>query len=610
MLLDTPPPSTSPSSAPQSRALRSFVPPSSPPSPTAPARDVQIAEIGEGTLALRSRAWERLKFEVEYSRRQGTTANAYLIQGETTALIDPPGASFTSIFLEAIAPHLAKAPLDYIVVSHVNPNRMVTLAALMEREPQAVVICSRPAAQALRLAFPNWEETRIQPICPPWSSLDLGQGHCLQLLTVPTPRWPDGLCSYDPLTQTLFSDKLFGTHVCGETVLDEDWRSLEDDRRYYFDCLHAAQTKQVEAVLDHLDRLVLKCIAPGHGSMVRYSLSRLKDDYRHWCQQQDQQSFQVALLYASAYGNTATLANAIAQGLIQSDIAVELVNCESVEADELTHIIESSDGFIIGSPTLAGHAPVQIQTALGTVLSSAVKTKLAGVFGSYGWSGEAIDMLEQKLRDHNYRFGFETIRVCFSPELETLEQCQQAGVEFAQQLRKQKKQQVPRQAITEVQAGRTEQAVGRVVGSISVLTTCQGDRHSGVLTSWISQATFNPPGIMVAIASNEAAQHLAQPDTPFVLNLLKEGRALRRHFQPSDPGSSRPDNDPFTNVDHEMANNGCYILEDALAYLECKVQGRIDCGDHQLIYASVDAGDVLEDQGVTAVQHRKSGSQY
>ncbi len=604
MLLDTPH-----SSIPQSSARLCAQLSSAPPSSTPPARDVQITEVGDDTLTFRSRAWERLKFEVEYSRRQGTTANAYLVQGDRTALIDPPGASFTSIFLEAIAPYLKQTPLDYIVLSHVNPNRMVTLAALLERQPQAVVICSRPAAQALKAAFPAWEENRIRPICPPCSSLDLGEGHCLQLLTIPTPRWPDGLCSYDPLTQTLFSDKLFGAHVCGESVLDEDWRSLEEDRRYYFDCLHAAQTKQVETTLDQIDGLRLKCIAPGHGSLVRYSLSRLKDDYRQWCQQQEQQSFQVALLYASAYGNTATLANAIAQGLIQSNIAVELVNCESVEPDELAHIVRSSDGFIIGSPTLAGHAPVQVQTALGTVLSSAVKTKLAGVFGSYGWSGEAIDMLEQKLRDSNYRFGFETIRVRFSPELETLQSCQQAGIEFAQQLRKQKKQQGPRQAITEVQAGRTEQAVGRIVGSISVLTTYQGDRHSGVLTSWISQATFNPPGIMVAIASNSAAQHLAQPGTPFVLNLLKEGRALRRHFQHSDQGAS-PDENPFAHLEHRAADNGCLILEDSLAYLECSVQGRVDCGDHQLIYATVNAGDVLEDQGVTAVQHRKSGGQY
>ena len=133
------------------------------------------------------------------------------------------------------------------------------------------------------------------------------------------------------------------------------------------------------------------------------------------------------------------------------------------------------------------------------------------------------------------------MRVRFSPNAETLEACQQAGVEFAQQLRKQKKRQTPRQAVTEVQAGRTEQAVGRISGSISVLTTRQGDHHNGVLSTWISQASFNPPGLMMAIASDHAEQHLAQPNTPFVLNLLQEGRTVRRHFH----HHSRPGDDPF-----------------------------------------------------------------
>ncbi len=569
-------------------------------------RDVQIAPIGEHTLAFRSRTWERLKFEVEYSRRQGTTANTYLIESDRTVLIDPPGESFTQIFLDALQPHLAKTQLDYILLSHVNPNRMVTLKALIEKAPEATIICSRPAAQALKAAFPDWEEARIQAVRPPQTTLELGQGHSLQLFPVPTPRWPDGLCTYDPLTQILFSDKLFGAHVCGDMLFDDNWRQLEADRRYYFDCLHAMQTRQVETALDQIEILPLKCFAPGHGPLVRYSLSRLRDDYRQWCQQQDSQVSQVAMLYASAYGNTATVANAIAQGLVQSGVAVKSINCESIDPAELAQIIEASDGFIIGSPTLAGHAPVQVQTALGIILSSADNTKLAGVFGSYGWSGEAIDLIEQKLRDNRYRFGFEPIRVRFSPDADMLQICQTAGAEFAQQLRKQKKQQAPRQAVTEVQAGRTEQAVGRIVGSISVLTMRQGNHHSGTLSTWVSQATFNPPGVMIAIDSNQAAEANIHLGTPLVLNLLQEGRTVRRHFD----YRSNTGDQPFSQVKHRQADNGCFILEDALAYLECEVKNTIDCGDHQLIYATVSSGDVLESTGVTAVQHRKSGSQY
>jgi flavorubredoxin/flavin reductase (DIM6/NTAB) family NADH-FMN oxidoreductase RutF len=565
-------------------------------------RDVQVAEIATHTRVLRSRTWERLKFEVEYARQKGTTANCYLIQAEQTALIDPPGESFTQIFLQELKQHLDLTQLNYIIVNHVNPNRMTTLKELLELVPQVKIVCSKPAANALKTTFPDWEP-KIQVVRSE-DTLDLGEGHQLQFVTVPTPRWADGLCTYDPATRILYTDKLFGVHVCNNALFDEDWKQLDADRRYYFDCLHATQAKQVEAALDKLAPFSPKFYAPGHGPIVRYSLSRFTYDYRSWCQQQKSQTLRVALLYASAYGNTATLAQAIAQGLVQNGIAVESINCELADPIEITRIIEASDGFIIGSPTLGGHAPTQIQTALGIVLSTAAKTKLAGVFGSYGWSGEAVDIIENKLLDANYSLGFETIRVRFSPTEENLQQCQDAGAEFAQVLKKKKKLRTPARVLTEAQIDRTEQAVGRIIGSLCVLTTRRGDNHSGILTSWVSQATFNPPGIMIAIAKEQNADAIIHPGDQFVLNILKEGRNLRRYFS----YSSTPGENPFAQLTTQTANNGCLILSDALAYLECTVSKRMECGERWLIYAMVDKGEVLESTGVTAILHRKSAS--
>ncbi|MBD1995585.1 flavin reductase [Leptolyngbya sp. FACHB-541] len=563
-------------------------------------RDVQVAEIGLHTTILRSRTWDRLKFEVEYARQRGTTANSYLIWGDRTALIDPPGESFTQIFVQELEHQIDLAKLDYIILSHVNPNRIATLTALLEKAPQVTIVCSKPAAIALKATHFNG---KIQVVRLD-DTLELGQGHHLQFIPVPTPRWADGLCTYDPQTQMLYTDKLFGVHLCADEIFDENWKQLDDDRRYYFDCLYAAQAKQVEAALDKIAPFSAKAYAPGHGAIVRYSLSRLSHDYRQWCQQQKSQELRVALLYASAYGNTATLAQAIAQGLIRSGVAVEAINCEQAEPTEITRLVEMCDGFIIGSPTLGGHAPTQIQTALGLVLSAAAKTKLAGVFGSYGWSGEAIDLIETKLQDVNYRFGFEPIRVRFSPDATTLQTCEAAGAEFAQALKTTRKLRSPRQVIAPTQTDRTAQAIGRVVGSLCVVTTRSGDDHSGILTSWASQASFNPPGLMLSVAADQNAERLTSPGDRFVLNILKEGRNLRRHFS----SHSQPGMNPFATLDTQIASNGCLILNDALAFVECTVQQRMSCGDRWLIYATVDSGQVLEPKGITAIAHRKSGS--
>ena len=278
-------------------------------------------------------------------------------------------------------------------------------------------------------------------------------------------------------------------------------------------------------------------------------------------------------------------------------VQVESLNCEVADAATITQVIEACDGFIIGSPTLGGHAPTQIQTALGIVLSTATKTKLAAVFGSYGWSGEAIDLLENKLKDANYRLGFDTLRIRFSPTAATLQECEDAGSEFAQNLKKNKKLRASQQSVTEAHSDRTKQAVGRIIGSLCVISTRQGENHRGILTSSVSQASFNPPGLIIALGERQNAELMGHPGDKFVLNILKEGRNVRRYFS----RQNLPDNNPFSHLTTRIADNGNLIIDEALAYLECTVQAHQQCGDSSLIYAVIDTGEVLETQGVTAV---------
>ncbi|MBO3457758.1 diflavin flavoprotein [Aetokthonos hydrillicola Thurmond2011] len=567
-------------------------------------RDVQIASIDADTTILRSRTWERLKFEVEYSLQRGTTANSYLIQAEKTAVLDPPGESFTEIYLHHLQHLLDLQHLDYIILGHINPNRCATLKALLELAPQVTFICSKAGAVALRTAF---KEQELKINVPRAEELiDLGKGHQLQFIAVPTPRWPDELYTYDQGTRILFTDKLFGTHVCDDQIFDEGWKHLDEDRQHYYDCLHAAQSRQVETALDKFAPLSIKFYAPGHGPIVRYSKSRLTHDYRQWSQQQKEKETTVALIYASAYGNTATLGQAIAKGINKSGVRVELINCESSEPAEIQAAVEKCDGFIIGSPTLGGHMPTQVQTALGIVLSTAAKSKLAGVFGSYGWSGEAIDEIESKLQDAGYGFGFDTIRVKFKPDDLTLQQCKEAGTDFAQALKKAKKVRTIRQPVSDSQIDRTEQAMGRIVSPLCVVSAKRGSLTGAMLASWVSQASFNPPGLTVAVAKDRAVEPLMHTKDKFVLNILQEGMNLRRHFLKSfAPGADR-----FAGLKTEEAENGCPILSDALAYLECTVESRVECGDHWVVYAVVDSGKVLQPGGMTAVYHRKSGGQY
>ncbi len=568
-------------------------------------RDVQVLPIAAQTTVMRSRSWSRLRFEIEYAREKGTTANSFVIQADKMALFDPPGESFTESFLQALQERFDPAKLDYVILGHVNPNRMETLKSLLEIAPQVTLVCSNPAALTLREAFKeSGQPLNIQVIKGADETLDLGMSHVLQFIPTPNPRWPDHLCTFDPQTLVLFTDKLFGAHVCGDQIFDEGWETFMEDRRYYYDCLMAPNARQISTALDKLaDVSPVRLYATGHGPLVRFGLTELTNDYHHWSKQQSTYDTTVTLIYASAYGNTATLANAIARGITKAGVGVESINAEISDTKEIQAAIEKSAGFIIGSPTLGGHAPTPIQTALGTILSTATTNKLAGVFGSFGWSGEAIDLLEDKLKDAGFSFGFEPIRVKFKPDDATLKFCEEAGTDFAQALKKAKKVKAPRQPATSL-----EQAVGRLVGSLCIVTAKQENVSSAMLASWVSQATFSPPGFTVSVAKDRAVESLLYPGSPFVLNILAEGKhiPLMKHFlKPFNPGEDR-----FDGIETDESNLGLPILKDSLAYLECRVNSRMECGDHWVVYAVVESGQVLDADAKTAVHHRKSGTHY
>lgn len=565
--------------------------------------DIQVLPIAAETWGMRSRDRSSQKFEIEYALDKGTTENSYLICADKVALFDPPTEAFDTLFSSELQRRLPHDRLDYIILGHINPSRAQTLKSLLEAAPQVTFICSNPGAILLRQILEG--ELNIRTV-KGGEHLDLGQGHRLEFIPTPTPRWADELCTYDPKTLILYSDRFFGAHVCGDQFFDEGWQVYSEDRRYYFDCLMAPQATQVALALDKLATKSAKVYATGCGPLVRYGLNEITKFYGQWVQQQQAREATVAVIFASAYGNTAAIARALSRGLIKAGVAVESINCEATKPEEIEKAVQKSDGFIIGSPTLGGHAPTQIQTALGVILATANKDHLAGVFGSFGWSGEAVDLLERKLKDAGYRLGFEPIRVKFKPDNVTLKYCEEAGTDFAQKLKRKQKRRSSKSTLSEAKSDRVAQAVGRIVGSLCIVTARKGDLQSAMLASWVSQATFNPPGITIAVAKERAIESMLYQGDRLVLNVLGEGNSLQKHFMKN----FAPVEDRFTGVETETANNGCPILKQSLAYVECQVKQRLECGDHWVVYAIADSGGVFDPQGVTAVHHRKSGNHY
>ena len=616
-----------------------------------PGRQVICLEIEPGLVCLRGLSPQRLRFEVEYGLERGTTANAFLLEGGAGSagqlvppvLVHPPGASFAPAFLEQLGRLVpADAPLK-VVVGHVNPNRVALLRQLAERWPQLMLVASNTGAKLLeelwhqRKPLPPAQSSSPAggaelgsngspaeapiPALPPIDvvkqevSRNLANGYRLRLIPTPTPRWPGALVAFEERTGLLLSGKFFAAHLCSENWAEANRSSTEEDRRYFYDCLMAPMARQVESIVDRLEELDIRCIAPGHGPAIAESWRSLLADYRRWGEPQERSRLAVALLYASAYGNTAAIADALAQGVARTGVRVESINCEFAPPDQLIDSIARCDALLIGSPTLGGHAPTPIVSALGTVLAEADRAKPVGVFGSFGWSGEALDLLENKLRDGGFRFAFEPIRVKFSPDVASIKAIEETGTALGRQLLRDQRSGQRRANIgglSESRSNPASLALGRVVGSLCVLTCDrgegQGQLSGAMVASWVSQASFTPPGFTVAVAKDRAVESLLHVGDSFLLNVLAEGRdsgPMKQFLKPFAPGADR-----FAGLELLRSPAGHPILPEALAWLEARVNQRMECGDHWLIYAQATHGGLLDALGTTAVHQRRSGHNY
>ncbi len=595
-----------------------------------------IIPIEPGIVSLRGLSPKRLRFELEYALERGSTDNSFLFTSDqdpqqTAVLVHPPGAIYGEVFLPTLASLLPPSRTKNlkVIVGHVNPNRVKLLKQLKETYPNLELISSNPGATLLKELWSQrkpkqagtpQDNSHFEPPFPCLTiirqeqDLFINTNYEIKLIPTPTPRWPGGLLAFEKQLGLLMSDKLFAAHICTRQWAETNRSSTEEERRHFYDCLMAPMESQVANIVEKLEELEIKSIAPGHGPAIDTSWRSLLNDYRRWGEGPQQALLKVVLLFASAYGNTAAIADSLANGIGKTGVRVESLNCEFTSPNELIKSIHEADAYLIGSPTLGGHAPTPIVAALGTLLAEGDREKPIGIFGSYGWSGEALDLLENKLRDGGFVFGFDPIKIKFSPDAAMVKALEETGTIFGRNLLQAKRRQ-QRRATGGMNTSRSDPAVlalGRIVGPLCVLTARKGrgeEALSGaMIASWVSQASFNPPGLSIAVAKDRAVGALLHCGDHFTLNILAEGKhnqQMKQFLQPFPPGADR-----FSGVKIDTSPAGQPILPEALSWIEGCVKHRMECGDHWVIYAEINHGKVLDPHGSTAIHHRRTGANY
>lgn len=559
---------------------------------------IETSEIAAQTTAIRSLDWDRDRFDIEFGLQNGTTYNSFLIRGEKTALVDTSHEKFRQLYLDTLKSLINPAEIDYLIISHTEPDHSGLVKDILQLAPQITVVGSKVAIQFI-------EDFVHQPfkrqIVKNGDKLDLGNEHELEFVIAPNLHWPDTSFSYDRKTQILFTCDAFGMHYCSESTFDEDLSAIEADYRFYYECLMAPNARSVLSALKRMGELPeIGTIATGHGPLLHHNVTELIDRYRKWSQAKAKSETTVAVFYVADYGYSDRISQAIAHGIAKTAVGVETIDLKSADPQEVQELVGRCAGLVIATPPASNSAA---QAALGTVFAAAKEKQIVGIFECYGGDDEPVDPLLSKFRELGLTVGFSPIRIKDTPNESTYQLCQEAGTDLGQMLTRDRDIQQRKSINNDL-----EKALGRISGGLYIITAKKGEAKGAMLASWVSQASFQPLGITISVAKDRAIESLMQVGDRFILNVLEEGnyQALMKHFLKRFP----PGADRFAGVKTQPAENGSPILADALAYIECEVASRMECSDHWIVYSTVQSGRVSKTEALTAVHHRKVGNYY
>ncbi|NEQ51473.1 MAG: MBL fold metallo-hydrolase [Leptolyngbya sp. SIO3F4] len=558
-------------------------------------------DLAENTTVIRSLDWDRDRFDIEFGLQNGTTYNSYIVRGDKTALIDTSHAKFQQLYMDALTGLIDPKEIDYIVISHTEPDHSGLVKDVLDLAPQAVVVGAKVAVKFLEdLVHQPFESMLVKN----GDTLDLGDGHVLEFVSAPNLHWPDTIFTYDQKTGILYTCDAFGAHYCTDDVFDEDLDSLSPDFRFYYECLMAPNARSVISAMKRMDKLgEINTIAVGHGPLIRHNLEELTGRYRRWSSEKSKAENMVAVFYVSDYGYCDRISQALAKGVTKTGVAVEMMDMRLADPHDVTELVGRAKGILMGMPPSSGQGAEEVQTALSSILAAVTDKQTFGLFESYGGDDEPIDTLHSKLQDLDLKVAFEPIRVKDTPSEALYQLCDETGTDLGQDLAQAKKIKKIKGLDADLQ-----KALGRISSGLYIITAAKGEVTSAMLASWISQASFKPLGFTIAVAKDRAIESLMQVGDTFVLNILEEGNhlPLMKHFLKRFP----PGADRFAGIRTRPANNKSPILADALAYLECKVTTRMELSDHWLVYSTVEDGKVSKDEPMTAVHHRKIGNYY
>lgn len=371
-------------------------------------------------------------FDIIMYTEFGTTYNSYVMKaGDKIVLFETAKAKFFDKYLENLKEVIDVTKIDYLVVSHTEPDHAGSVEKLLDYSPQMKILATGCALGFLK-EIVNRDFVGIA--VRDEQKMTIGN-RTLRFMFVPNLHWPDTMYTFIEEEQILVTCDSFGSHYCLPEVLSSEIKNEADYQsalKYYYDCIIGPFKPYMLKALDRVENMDITMICTGHGPvLVGDRIRQVMEQYREWSTPANPNSKKTVIIpYVSAYGYTKMLAEKIAEGVRDSgDIDVRSYDMVEADAAQVEGELLYADGILFGTPTIVGEALRPIWDLTLSMFPATHGGKYAGAFGSYGWSGEGVPNITQRLKQLKMKVS-EGFRIRFKPSEADLVSAYEYGYQF------------------------------------------------------------------------------------------------------------------------------------------------------------------------------------
>ena len=380
---------------------------------------------------------ELVTFDVVMETKFGTTYNSYFIDAEHKTVVDTVKERFWPEYEAKLRSLMQPEDLRYIVVNHTEPDHSGCVGRLLEIAPQAVVVATGTAIRYLKdLMTSPFNSIQVKD----GEELDLGN-KTLQFISAPNLHWPDTMFTFLKEENIIFTCDSFGAHYADDRMFDDLMDTWDESFKYYFDVILKPFSRFLLKAIERIRPLDIAVICTGHGPILRSNWKKYVDLSEHYANEAlaMPQQKRVYIPYVSAYHKTGALAHAIAEGLASDpNLEIFVQDIEHTSLGEIDMQVAMASGIIIGCPTINQNILLPVYRLFAVINPLRDKGKLAGGFGSYGWSGEGMKIIRTNLENLKLHYTEDDVFVKFSPDVSDIERAANYGKRFADMLAKSK----------------------------------------------------------------------------------------------------------------------------------------------------------------------------